>query len=411
MLDRIIAQVPEQWREVAELVLAPISWIPRLQEMLVAMFLESPSRWALAAKYVFLLLPALLGLAALWCTQLSLYTLPFRSARAHFISLMLLAWWDAARAVWLYWVGIVRLAAITAGWILTLTRLVVRLVAEAVRHVATMPFLVTGRVTRAYFQPGVPWIAFVMLIFWCVLEAAIFTYTVFPTASEILNDLVISEETARFTAPVLFLFLLTLILGSFAGLQALVDGLRRREVKFFAQILLVQIFAMFFQVMFLYREVVDAVTPWIAQQTGVRPGFWLTFALAGMGWAGVRSLTWYLFGQYGTPSLLAFIARRPIVPAEGIGFADFRPVPVVWWRAPLEDCRREIEWLHVKSEQLVEYLALPALQVFAATLNFGMVVVASRPAFQLPFATLKEATEARQVFEELPLLSRKPAAL
>lgn len=411
MLDRIIAQVPEQWREVAELVLAPIAWIPRMQEMLIGFFLESPSRWTLAAKCIFLLLPALLGLAALWCTQLSLYTLPFRSARARFVSLMLLAWWDAARAVWLYWVGVVRLAVVAAGWGFTLTRLLIRLVVEAVHHISAMPFIVTGRVTRTYFQPGVPWIAFVMLMFWCVLEAAIFTYTLFPTVTEILNDLVVSEETARFTAPVLFVFLLTLIAGSFAGVQALADGIRRREVKFLAQILLVEICAMFFQVMFLYREVVDALTPWIAQHTGVRPGLWLTFALAAVGWTGIRGLTWFLFGQYGTPSLLAFIARRPIMPAEGIGFADFRPAPVVWWRAPLEDFRRELEWLHLKSEQLMEYFALPALQVFAATLNFGMVMVAARPAFPLPFATLKEATEPRQIFEELALLARKQATL
>jgi hypothetical protein len=411
MLDRIIAQVPEQWRDMAELALAPVAWIPRVQELLVEFFLDSTSRWSLAAKYVFLLLPALLGLAALWSTQLSLYTLPFRSARAHFASLMLLAWWDAARAVWLYWIGVVRLVVVAAGWALMLSRLVVRLGVEAVRQVAALPFVIGGRITRGYFQPGVPWIAFVMLMFWCVLEAGIFTYTVFPTVTEVLSELVVPEEVTRLAAPVLFVFLLTLIAGSFAAVQALVDGVRKREVKFLAQILLVEIFVMFFEVMFLYREAIDALTPWMVQQTGVRLGFWLTFALAAAGWAGTRGMTWFLFGQYGTPSLLAFIARRPIAPAEGIGFADFRPVPISWWRAPLEDFRRELEWLHLKSDQLVEYLALPALQVFAATLNFGMVVVAGRPAFSLPFASLREATETRQVFEDLAFLSRKQAAL
>ena len=33
-----------------------------------------------------------------------------------------------------------------------------------------------------------PWIAFVMLIFWCVLEAAIFSYTLMPTVTELLAD-------------------------------------------------------------------------------------------------------------------------------------------------------------------------------------------------------------------------------
>jgi hypothetical protein len=41
----------------------------------------------------------------------------------------------------------------------------------------------TGRLSKSYFQPGVPWVAFIMLVFWCLLEATIFTHTLFPTVS------------------------------------------------------------------------------------------------------------------------------------------------------------------------------------------------------------------------------------
>src|SRR5204863_92672 len=111
----------------------------------------------------------------IWITMLSLYTLPFRSGRMRFVSLMLLAWWDAARSVWLYWVGVVRVAAVAVGWIMSLAALAVRLVLESLRQLVTLPFSMTGRMTQSYFQPGVPWIAFAMLLAWCVLEATVFT--------------------------------------------------------------------------------------------------------------------------------------------------------------------------------------------------------------------------------------------
>ena len=65
---------------------------------------------SMAQKEGFLLFPVLLALAGIWCTQLSIYTLPFRASRTRFGSLLLLAWWDAGRVVWMYWVGIVRLS-------------------------------------------------------------------------------------------------------------------------------------------------------------------------------------------------------------------------------------------------------------------------------------------------------------
>jgi len=73
----------------------------------------------------------------------------------------------------------------------------------------------------------VPWIAFVLLIFWCALEAAIFTYTLMPTVTELLVDLVGGESTARYTGPILYFFLLLLVMGSFAAVAiSLRDGLR-----------------------------------------------------------------------------------------------------------------------------------------------------------------------------------------
>jgi hypothetical protein len=400
--------VPERWQEVIDLVLAPIAWIPRMQEALIAFFVSPAARWTMALKYIFLLIPALLAVAAVWITMLSIYTLPFRASRIRYVSMMLLAWWDAARAVWLYWVGVGRVAAVAVGWAVSLVALAIRLVVSSVRQMVSIPLTMSGRVTQTYFQPGVPWVAFVMLLCWCVLEATVFTYTMIPTVSVVLSDLAGETEPARVTTGLLFVFLLLMVMGSFACLRSLVETLRKREFKFLAQMVVIEISVMFFEVMFLYRQFIDALTPWIAQETGVVLGLRATMSLAAFGWVGIRAMTWFLFAQYGTAPLLAFIARRPLADVEAPEmFASVPAAPMVWWRSALDDFKQELEWLHTKGDQLLEYLALPALQLMAVGLNFAMMIVASRPAFNLPFRTLKDVTETRDLLATFPLTARK----
>ena len=388
-----------------ETLLAPLFWILQMQQILVEFFLYSSSPWAAAAKYVFLLFPVLLFVAAIWCTQFSLYTIPFRSERINFVQRILFAWWDAGRAALLYWVGLCRLVVVAIGWLFTLTRLGLRLVMETFRQLLLTPFTMTGRLSKSYFQPGVPWVAFLMLVFWCLLEATIFTHTLFPTVSEVLTDLV-GMETPAMAGPVLFFFLLMLILGSFACLQVLLETVKRREYKFIIQMVVVELFVMFFEVMFLYRELVDAITPWIAQQTGerFRMGIGFTLSLAAFGWAGIRGMTWFLFGQFGTPPLLAFISRRPLAqPEEYAAMETAGTEPVDWWRTPIEDFKSEIEWFHAKSEELLEYLTLPVLQVMAAALNFAMILLTARPVMSLPLKGLSVLMRTRDLIGPPPL--------
>ena len=396
--------VPERWQDVIELLLTPIAWVPRLQEVLIAFFVDPAGPWVTGAKYVFLLLPALLGVAAIWITLLSLYTLPFRARRVRFVAMMLLAWWDAARAVTLYWVGVLRVAAVAVGWVASLAALVVRLVVEAIHRLATTPITLTAQVAHRYVAPGVPWIALLTLIGWCVLEAAVFTYTMLPAVSTTLSDLAGGAEASRFTAGVLYAFLVLLVMGSFACLQTLTDAVRKREWTFAAQMIVVQILVMFFEVAFLYRQLVGALTPWAGAPLG--PG--TTVLVASLGWLGTRAMTWFLFARYGTEPLLALIARRPLAEAPLVApVASFPARSAAWWQRATDDLKRELDWLHAKGDQLVEYVALPVLQLVAVALNFGTMLIASRPVFQLPFKTLKEVTETRDLLATFQLAPRK----
>jgi hypothetical protein len=402
MIDRIISKLPEAWRGPAELVAAPIAWVPVLQQTLMSFFFDPQPGWMAALKYVFLLFPVLLGVVAVWCTGLSVYTMPFRSARTRFVSLVLLAWWDAALAVWLYWVGMVRVAGVVLGWALGISRLALRMIIGLIRDVIGTPFAMSGKLMRSYFKPGVPWLAFVMLLAWCVLEAAVFTFTLEPRVTTLVNDLAGTDD-ARFTVPILYALVLALVMASFACVQALINAVRTRDGRFIAQIIGVEMFTIFFEVMFLYRGVVEVTMPWIAKNNGA------LVATAAAGWIGVRGLTWFLFGQYGTPPLLSLLARRPLTETEVPQSFGVRSEP--FWRLAMDDFRRDLDWLHIKSDEMLELLALPVVHLLGAALNFAMILTASRPVFNLPFRSLKEVTESRDMETTMHLEPRKQVGL
>jgi hypothetical protein len=148
---------------------------------------------------------------------------------------------------------------------------------------------------------------------------------------------------------------------------------------------------MFFEVIFLYRELIDAVTPWIAQQSGgeVQLGIVATLLLGTFGWLGVRGMSWFLFGRFGTPALLAILSRQTIT-QDGTVIVMAPPVEPEMWRAPVDALKAETEWFHNEAKRMFELLSLPVLQLLAVALNFAVITVQSRPMFVLPFRTLED---------------------
>ena len=56
---------------------------------------------------------------------------------------------------------------------------------------------------------------------------------------------------------------------------------------------------------------------------------------------------------------------------------------------------------------MLEYLALPALHVLAAMVNFGLILVAARPIFSLPFKSLKAVMETRELLAAAQMQPKK----
>src|SRR5436189_4114727 len=207
MLDSLVALLPAEWRAAALALLAPVRWIPEWQGILLGSF-WSQSPAVVIAGSVLLLMPMLLVIAGTWATMLSFYTLPFRSGRGGFVTAMLMAWWDAGRCVWLYWTGFARLAAAMAGWMLGGVKFVLLTLRNMVVALVRSPLALLDWTSRRYFKPGMPWLAFMVLLVWSAVEATVFTFTLTPTLNEVFGGLTGYDPNPRVMAPLLWLFLL-----------------------------------------------------------------------------------------------------------------------------------------------------------------------------------------------------------
>lgn len=390
MFDTIEQLLPVEWRGAYHALSAPLRWIPEWQMWMMRELWYGSTVAEVVLERALVLLPATLLIVGMWTTMLSLYTLPFRSGRGGFVTSLLMAWWDAGRMVWMYWSGFVRVGWAIVGWIYSLTRFGLRLFVNTIKGLFNSPLALLDWTSRSYFKPGMPWVAFLVLLLWTGVEATIFTFTLRPTLSEVLAGMTGFEPNPAVMAPLLFIFLFLLVAGSFACIQVMGEAITSRKIGGIVQMAIVESAVMLFEVMFLYRELIDSITPWIAQASGgeVQLGLASVLMLAGFGWMGVRGMTWFLFGRFGTPALIAILSRETI--DQGSSASVPMPVQPDYWREPINALKAETEWFKKESREFFELLTLPVLQLLACAVNFAVVVVQSRPVFPLPFRHLDD---------------------
>jgi hypothetical protein len=115
-----------------------------------------------------------------------------------------------------------------------------------------------------------------------------------------------------------------------------------------------------------------------------------------LAWVGIRGMTWFLFGRFGTPTLLAIISRQGMKEAP----AGARPAAgavFTWTKEMITHVKGEIGWFHSTGKELLEAYVLPPLQVVAATINFVMLFFTGRHLFNLPLKTLHALMETAEV--------------
>ncbi|MDP3910544.1 MAG: hypothetical protein Q8Q14_09125 [Gemmatimonadales bacterium] len=380
----------QQWSfilsQLFDWVMAGLAWIVPFQARVFGFVLRGDSFWSLVGSAILLLLPAAAFVAGIWGTMVSVYTIPFRLARSvTLLQSILMAWWDALRMVWFYWAGLVRFVVVLVGWVWGLIKVTVQLVWGTLKGAVSSPLAMLDATSR---RPGVPWPAFFLLLVWSGVEATIFTFTLRPTMAELLADLTGYEVNAFALVLLLWIFLAIIVAGSFACIQVLNDAIKAKQVGNIIFMILVEIAVAMFEVLFLYREMVDAMTPWLAQQ-GVTLGVVGTLGLAFFAWVGVRGMTWFLFGRFGAPAMIGLLGRQAFgsehgaLPAGASSAADF-------WHGPIAALKSEREWFRKESRELFELMSLPVLQVVAAALNFFFVIFTGRGHFTLPFKSIDD---------------------
>ena len=390
MQDSVTSLQTDQWSQVLSTVVdwiwGGLSWIVAWQAYLFGWLFSGDSIWAIMGKFVLLLPPAAVLVAGVWGTMVSLYTLPFRLGRAaSLLTGLLMSWWDGLRMAWFYWAGLVRFLVVLIGWIWGLLKLGVQLVWGTVKGAVTSPLAMLDATSR---RPGVPWPAFFLLIIWSAVEATIFTFTLRPTMAELLAELTGYEVNPLFLIPILWIFLYILIAGSFACIQVLNDAIKTRQVGQIVAMIAVEFAVALFEVLFLYRELVDAITPWLAQQ-GFVLGVFGTIGLAMFAWVGVRGMTWFLFGRFGAPAMLGLLGRTALGQEFG-GGGQGAPAGLEFWKGPISALKAEREWFKKEGREVFELMSLPILQLLAAGFNFLIVLVMGRPHFSLPFRSIDE---------------------
>jgi hypothetical protein len=412
MFESFADLFPANWRTAILVLTSPFRWLAAWQGFMMRWTFGHDQTIGFIAGEILLIVPVLLIFAGTWSSATSLFTVPFRSGRGRFLTLLLMTWWDAARCILFFYTGMVRVLVAFVGWIIGAVRFGLRMVKSLIIGLVRAPITLIQNSSRAYFEAGgMPWVAFLILILWSVVEATIFTFTLTPTLKEVFDSLTGTEVNPRVMQPMLWLFLFMLVAGSFACVHVMTEAIKGRKIGNIISMIIVESAVMFFEVMFLYRELIDAITPWIAQQSGgtVQLGMGATIALASFGWMGVRGMSWFLFGRFGTPALIAILSRENMDHGKATSATKHHEAPELW-RAPIEALKAETKWFHEEARRMFELLSLPVLQLFAAALNFAVVTVQSRPMFQLPFKSLDDVLHATPGASGKPELSVRSGA-
>jgi hypothetical protein len=384
-------------------------WQPMKSAFLFAWGADDPF-WLLAMKRLFLLLPIGAVAVGYWTSVLSVPTIVVRAKRRTFISLVLVTWWDLARAIFTFWGGVFRFLARFFISLLGMCQMLLVGTWAVVQELIALPFRMIRSVSSNVLQPGVPWIAVGMTFFWCVFEATIFTYVMTSLVIDTLSNLAGTQMTETAVRIPLFLFMLFIVLGSYAVLSTWAAALRTRDWPTIIKIGIVELVAMFVEVVFLYREFVDALVPWFAQHTSgnFELGIVGTLAIAGVTWLGLRSLTWFLFASAGTPTMMAIIQR------QGVGNRDAAGEAPAGFRFFSDNfsgqLRNEFNWVGAEGERLLESFLVPPMQVVAAALNFVTLLVSNRHFIDLPLQTVRDFKDARLLVAELNNARVKKAA-
>ena len=362
---------------------------------------EGDEFWIMVAKRLFLLLPILAIIAGCWLTIPSVLTVIFRHKRREYITALVITWWDLGKSIVSFWGGIFKFIVSLLGAVVGLLKMIIIGIWSVIQEILFFPFRLLRSAGQSVVSSPVPWIAVFLTLFWCLIEALIFTYVVSPLVSDTLSNITGEQLSGTLLRIPLFIFLFFIVLGSYAVLSNLMVAVKGKNASSIAGILVIEVVVLFVEVVFLYREFVDSLVPWFAQYSaGFELGIFWTLAIACMAWFGIRSLSWFLFAAHGTPTILS------VIQGKGLGVAEVRAEQaktrfVAFSSEFVNKIKEDAEWTKTKGDELLAAFMLPPLQVVAAAINFCILLVSGKHLFQLPFTNLNSIMSSGAILERL----------
>lgn len=351
-------------------------------------------------KRSFLLLPVLAFISACWITIASLLTAIFRHNRQTFVISLIMTWWDLGKAVLSFWGGIFRFIWTLLYSLIGLIKIILVSIWTLIRDVVVLPFKILGAAGRSVVGTSIPWIAVCLTLFWCLIEAVIFTYVTTPIVIDAFSNMTGTQLAENAIRVPLFIFLFFIVLGSYAVLSTFLDKAKKKKVSEIIGIGIIEFVVLLVEVVFLYREFVASLEPWFAQYSeNFELGILGTLAISCFVWFGIRSLSWFLFASHGTPTLLNIIQGR------GVEKTDKQPQPTPVYfentQIMIEQLKKDTEWMQLKGEDIFNAFILPPLQVIAATINFAVLLISSKHLFEIPFTSVSDIKPSQQLIHEL----------
>ncbi len=356
--------------------------------------------WVMAGKRIFILLPLLAFILGCWVSIACLLTVLIRQNRREFLTSLLITWWDLGKSVVYFWGGILKFFLNLVAAVVELGKIVVLGLLSLLQEIVYTPFRLFRSISRNVLSSPVPWVAVYLTIFWCIIEAVIFTYVTTPLVVDVFSNITGEHLNINLIRIPLFLFLLFVIMGSYAVLSTFVSSFKSKNVSTIFGIGVIESVVLFVEVVFLYREFVDSLVPWFAQYSeNFELGIVGTLAVSCFVWFGIRSLSWFLFASHGTPTILHLIQGKGIVvfnQGEIIktGLRSISPEFI-------EKIKAEMNWMRKKGDELLSSLMLPPLQVIAAGINFCTLLLNSKHLFELPFKSLSSIASSRVLIETI----------
>ncbi len=366
--------------------------------------------WIQSAKRVFLLLPVMAIILGCWTSIACLLTVVIRQNRREFLTSLIITWWDLGKSIVMFWGGIIKFAFTFVVAVLEFAKITAMALWSLVQEILFTPFRMFKSMSQNILSSPVPWLAVFMTIFWCLVEATIFTYVMTPLVLDVFSNITGEQLQLNVVRVPLFTFLFFIVLGSYAVLSNLLDSVKQKNIQSIIGIGAIETVVLFVEVLFLYREFVDSLVPWFAQYSeSFELGIVGTLAISCFVWFGIRSLTWFLFAAHGTPTILYLIQGKGVVVFRQNGSNTSRLVSI----SPefVDRIKYEMDWMRAKGEEVMADLMLPPLQIVAAALNFCTLLLNSKHLFELPFKSMSAVTDTRTLMKNIQQSEPPPVAV